>query len=61
MTEYLRDSRLRSRKADELGALFQFTDALYKANSLADVYNATFDAIGAALRCERASILLFDQ
>lgn len=49
------------RKADELAALFQFTDALYSANSAADVYDATFDAIRSALRCDRASILLFDR
>lgn len=48
-------------KADELAALFQFTDALYRANSTADVYDATFEAIRTALRCERASILLFDK
>lgn len=61
MTQYLRSSRVRSKKAAELTALFQYTDALYRANSLADVYDATFDAIRGALRCERASILLFDQ
>ncbi|WP_083203564.1 sensor histidine kinase [Ensifer adhaerens] len=48
------------KKADELAALFQFTDALYRANSLADIFDATFDAIERALRCSRASILLFD-
>jgi PAS domain S-box-containing protein len=53
--------RSRINKADELAALFQFTDALYRANSLAEVCDATFDAIRSALHCERASILLFDQ
>lgn len=61
MAQDLRSSRVGSKKADELEALFEFTDALYRANSLAEVYDAAFDAIRRALRCERASILLFDQ
>lgn len=48
------------KKADELAALFQFTDALYRADSITDIFDATFDAIERALRCSRASILLFD-
>lgn len=48
-------------RVDELAALFQLTDALYRAKSSADVYDATLDAIQQALCCERASILLFDQ
>lgn len=45
---------------DEHAALFQFTDRLYRAESLRDVYEAALDAIFDALRCPRASILLFD-
>jgi two-component sensor histidine kinase len=41
-------------------ALYEFTDRLYRAASRDDMYEATLDAIGAALGCERASILLFD-
>lgn len=49
------------RKVDELAALYQLTDALYRAHSLAEVYEAALDAILKALGCERASILLFDE
>ncbi|MBD9650180.1 PAS domain S-box protein [Ensifer sp. ENS09] len=48
------------RKADELEALFQLTDGLYRAETSTDVFDATFDAIERALGCSRASILLFD-
>ena len=51
---------LTARRADELAVLFRFTNSLYRAESLDDVYDATFEAILDGLRCERASILLFD-
>ncbi len=41
-------------------ALYQLADHLHRALSLDDVYNAALDAILDALRCDRASILLFD-
>src|SRR5262245_11886598 len=41
-------------------ALYLLADHLHRAQSLADVYNAALDAILSALRCDRASILLFD-
>jgi PAS domain S-box-containing protein len=40
--------------------LNQFTDRLFRAESLGDVFDAALDAIGRALGCQRASILLFD-
>lgn len=49
------------KKADELEALFQLTDGLYRAESETDAFDATFDAIERALGCSRASILLFDR
>jgi len=49
-----------SRRADEQAALYRFTDRLYRAESETDVYDAALDAILSALRCSRASILLFD-
>ena len=49
-----------AKRATEFATLFQFTDDLYRANSPADVYNATFTAIERALGCDRASILRFD-
>ena len=54
-------SRRRWRKrADEQAALYRFTDRLYRAASLNDVYEATLDTIVAALHCRRASIQRFD-
>lgn len=41
-------------------ALFQFTDALYRASSLKEAISACLDAIVSAFGCRRASILLFD-
>ena len=49
-----------ARRAEQQGALYQFTDKLHRAASLDDIYDAAFDAIANALRCYRASILLFD-
>jgi PAS domain S-box-containing protein len=50
-----------AKRAEEQAALYQFTDKLYRAASLDDIYDAAFDAIAKALRCYRASILLFDE
>ena len=50
-----------ARRAEEQGALYQFTSRLYRAESLADVYEAALDAILSALRCSRASVLCLDQ
>jgi PAS domain S-box-containing protein len=49
-----------ARRSEEQAALFRFSERLQYAASLADVYDAGLDAILAALACERASILLFD-
>jgi PAS domain S-box-containing protein len=46
---------------DELAALYQLTDALYRARSVTEVYDAALDAITQALGCGRASVLLFDE
>lgn len=45
---------------DELSALYQLTDRLYRARSLRDVYDAALDAILSTLSCDRASVLLFN-
>ena len=50
-----------AKRAEEQAALYQFTDKLYRAASLDDIYDAAFHAIAKALRCYRASILLFDE
>ena len=49
-----------ARRSEEQAALFRFSERLRYAASLPDVYDAGLDAILAALACERASILLFD-
>jgi PAS domain S-box-containing protein len=48
------------RRREEQAALFRFSEKLQYAASLPDIYDAALDAIIAALACERASILLFD-
>ncbi len=53
-------SREEPSQIDELKGLYGLTDNLYRAQSLDDVYAAALDAITATLRCNRASILLFD-
>jgi PAS domain S-box-containing protein len=40
--------------------LFRFTDALYRAQGLDEIYEAALDAICEGLGCARASILRFD-
>ncbi|WP_312364825.1 PAS domain S-box protein [Ensifer sp.] len=49
-----------SERSREQAALHQFTERVYRARSIATVYEAALDAIQSALRCSRASILLID-
>jgi PAS domain S-box-containing protein len=56
--------RVGSRSAGQMEALavlYQFTDRLFRAESLGDVFDAALDTIGCALGCQRASILLYDE
>lgn len=48
-------------RSRELGALYRFTDRLFRARSIADVHDAALNAIIEALACDRASILAFDE
>jgi PAS domain S-box-containing protein len=50
-----------ARKVAEQEALYEFSECLQHAGSLAALYEPALDAILRALRCDRASILLFDQ
>ena len=50
-----------ARHRDEQTALYQFTDSLFRADSLSDVCDAALEAIRRSLGCQRASILLFDE
>ena len=45
---------------DEQAALFRLTDALHRAETTGEIYDAALDAIGQALHCDRASVLLED-
>jgi PAS domain S-box-containing protein len=49
-----------AQRADEQASLYRFTDLLYRAQHVDETYDAALDAIFAGLRCNRASILLFD-
>jgi PAS domain S-box-containing protein len=61
ITARKRSEAVLARRADEQAALYRFTDKLYRAACLPDVYDAALDAILAALHCSRASILRFDK
>ena len=60
MTERKRAEEALAKRADEQAALYEFTDRLFRAGSVVDIYEAALDSIVRALGCERASILLFD-
>jgi PAS domain S-box-containing protein len=49
-----------ARRADEQAALYRFTNRLYRAETLKDIYAAALDAIVDAMHCGRASILRCD-
>jgi PAS domain S-box-containing protein len=50
-----------ARRRDELAALYEFTNRLFRASSMRDVYDAALHAVRRGLSCDRASILLFDK
>jgi PAS domain S-box-containing protein len=60
ITERKRAEEALARRVDEQAALYQFTDRLFRAESVDDIYAAALDAIVRALACERASILMYD-
>src|SRR5262245_64038379 len=60
ITERKRVEQALAEGAQQQRALYQLADQLHRAQSLDDVYNAALDAILSSLRCDRASILLFD-
>jgi PAS domain S-box-containing protein len=61
ITERKRADAALTRRMEEQAALYRLTARLHRAASLEDIYAAALDAIFQALRCERASILLFDE
>lgn len=48
------------RRVRDQGALFRFTDRLYRARNLDQIYGAALDVVDETLGCKRASILCFD-
>jgi PAS domain S-box-containing protein len=52
--------RALSRRMNKLATLYRFTDRLHRVKSFEDIYEAALDAITSALRCQRASVLVFD-
>ncbi len=61
ITERRRAETALAKRAEVQAALYEFTNRLYRANSLTAIYTAALDAIFDALRCGRASILRFDE
>jgi PAS domain S-box-containing protein len=59
--ERLRAEMALTKSADEQAALYEFTNRLYRAESLAVVYEGALDAILRALHCSRAAILRRDE
>ena len=49
-----------TKRMNELTTLIHFTERLQAAARIEDVYAAALDAIQYALRCDRASVLLYD-
>jgi PAS domain S-box-containing protein len=60
MTEQRRVEDALARRVEEQTALFEFTAGMQRAETLDQIYANALDAILRALRCEKASILLFD-
>src|SRR5215469_785264 len=50
-----------AKRAEQQTALHEFTNRLYRADSLSVIYDAALDAILGAIRCARASILRLDE
>ena len=60
VTERKRAEAVMARRADEQAALYRFTNRLYRAETLKDIYAAALDAIIDSMHCSRASILRCD-
>ena len=60
ITERKRAQKALARRAEQQGALFDFTARLQQARSPEEMYEPALDAILKALRCQRAAILRVD-
>jgi PAS domain S-box-containing protein len=61
ITERKQAEEFLTRRAEEQAALYHFSETLNRTTSLNEVYEAALDSIIRALKCDRASILLFDR
>ncbi|MFP5348823.1 MAG: PAS domain S-box protein [Gammaproteobacteria bacterium] len=61
VTERKRAEAALAKSARQKEALYQLVDRLHRTKSLDEIYDAALQAIVAALPCDRASILLFDE
>ena len=59
-TKTIEQSRALQRLTVTETALYTFTDRLFRAGALNEIYEAGLDAIIDVMRCDRASILMFD-
>ena len=59
--ERKRSEQIMAERANTQSVLYRFTDRLHRANSLSEIYDAALNAILNALKCQRASILIFDE
>jgi PAS domain S-box-containing protein len=60
-TEHTRAEEARSEAMLQQGALYELSRRYQEAKTLDEIYEAALDAIITTLRCDRASILLYDQ
>jgi PAS domain S-box-containing protein len=60
ITDRKRAEAMLARQMAEQTTLFRFTDRLHRASAEKEIHDAALDAIISGLRCDRASILLFD-
>src|SRR5436190_3817967 len=58
---YFTDITARKQSEQQQQALYQFAQQQNTATSLSEIYQAALDAVRTVLRCDRASILLFDE
>jgi len=58
---YFTDITARKHSEQQQQALYQFAQQQNTATSLSEIYQAALDAVRTVLRCDRASILLFDE
>src|SRR5436189_3265488 len=58
---YFTDITARKQREQQQQALYQFAQQQNTATSLSQIYQAALDAVRTVLRCDHASILLFDE